>query len=412
MSRRLRFVIMLCLMFTAFNLNLGLDLAEANHPEIARPQLFNVSLFEADLVIVLQQLAADAGFNLVTTPEVRGRISLKLTRVNFEQVLKIISRSRGLVYQIEGGNIYVGVKGQSFEDKKIVGYFKINYAGPKQLTELLRRIIGKTEDINCDERTRTIIINSSKEVIAKATDIIGSLDRKLPQITIEVKVIEISTSAVRKLAIEWETDHASLKWGAASSGAEIILNMIASGYSWNFIFRNLATSGNARLVTSPSVATVDGKEASILIGDKVPVEMSNTSGSVITTSIQYVEVGVKLIFTPWMQNDKEMLIDLKTQVNSIGEKVGNAYIIGAREVNSSIQAQIDETVFLGGLITQKERDNISKVPGLSELPFLGKLFQNEEKTTEETEIILTITPRWNRSVNMDLPVTDGKASEE
>lgn len=408
MSRRLRFVIILCLMFTAFNFSLGLGLAEANHPEAARPQLFNVSFFEADLVIVLQQLAADSGFNLVTTPEVKGRISLKLTQVNFEQVLKIISRSRGLIYQIEGCNIYVGVKGQSFDDQKIVGYFKVNYADPKQLAELVRRIIGKTEEINCDERTRTIIINSSKEVIDKATDIIGSLDRKLPQITIEVKVIEISTSAVRKLAMEWETDHAGLKWGAASSGAEIILNMIASGYSWNFIFRNLATSGNARLVTSPSVSTVDGKEASILIGDKVPVEMSNTSGSVITTAIQYVEVGVRLIFTPWMQNDREMLIDLKTHVNSIGEKVGNAYIIGAREVNSSIQAQIDETVFLGGLISQKERDNISKVPGLSELPLLGKLFQNEEKTTEETEIILTITPKWNRSVNMNLPVTDEK----
>ena len=97
-----------------------------------------------------------------------------------------------------------------------------------------------------------------------------------------------------------------------------------------FIFKNLITNGNARLVTSPSVSTVDGKEASILIGDKVPIEVSNVSGGVVTTTVQYVEVGVKLIFTPLVQNDTELLIDLKTQVNSIGEKVGNAYIIIGR----------------------------------------------------------------------------------
>lgn len=407
MSKRLLMIINLCLILSAVFFS-KLGLAEVAQPEMAQPSLFNVSFFEADLVVVLQQLASDLGFNLITTPEVKGRVSLKLTEVSFEQVLKIIARSRGLIYQFEGRNIYVGVKGQSFDDQKIVGYFQINYAEPKQLAELVRKIIGKTEEINCDERTRTIIVNGSKDVIDKATGIIDSLDRKLPQITIEVKVIEISTSAVRELAMEWQTKHSSLNWGAASSGAELIIDMMAGGYNWNFIFRNLVTDGNARLVTSPSVSTVDGKEASILIGDKVPIEMSSTSGSVITSSVQYVEVGVKLIFTPKMQNENEILIDLKTQVNSIGEKSGNAYIIGAREVNSSIQAKIDETVFLGGLITQKERESISKVPGLGDLPLFGKLFQNKDKTTEETEIILTITPRWNRLIDLSTSATGTK----
>lgn len=376
--------------------------------EINQEALFNVSFFEADLVIVLQQLAADSGYNLITTPEVKGKISLKLTQVSFEQVLKIVCRSRGLIYQLEGRNIYVGVKGQSFNDQRIIGYFHINYAEPKQMAELIQKIIGTKEDVNCDERSRTIVINSSKEVMDKASGIIESLDCKLPQITIEVKVIEISTSAIRDLAMEWRTKHGSLSWGATSSGAEIIVDMMMGGYSWDFIFRNLITNGNARLVTSPSVSTVDGKEAFILIGDKVPVEISNTSGGVITTTVQYVEVGVKLVFTPRVQNDSELLIDLKTQVNSIGEKVGNAYIIGAREVNSTIQAEIDQTVFLGGLISQKERENISKVPGLGDIPLFGKLFQNKEKTSEDTEIILTITPRWNQAVDLNQSVTGEK----
>ncbi len=401
MFNRLKFSISLLILILTVIAFSNASFALNTEGETNQQPLFNVSFFEADLVIVLQQLASDAGYNLITTPEVRGKISIKLTQVSFEQVLKIVCRSRGLIYQLEGRNIYVGVKGQTFDDQRIIGYFHISYGEPKQMAELVQKIIGTKEDVNCDERTRTIIINSSKEIIDKASGIIESLDHKLPQITIEVKVIEISTSAVRKLATEWRTEHGSMSWGATSSGAEIIVDLITSGYTWNFIFKNLVSNGNARLVTSPSVSTVDGKEAFILIGDKVPVEISNTSGGVITTTVQYVEVGVKLVFTPMVQNESELLIDLKTQVNSIGEKVGNAYIIGAREVNSSIQAEIDQTVFLGGLITQKERENISKVPGLGDLPLLGKLFQNKEKTSEETEIILTITPRWNQAMDLN-----------
>jgi type II secretory pathway component HofQ len=104
--------------------------------------------------------------------------------------------------------------------------------------------------------------------------------------------------------------------------------------------------------------------------------------------------------------DNEIGIDLKTQVSSLGniEKIGdvNYYIIGNREVKSKVQAKIGETIFLGGLITQAERESFQKIPFLGDLPVLGKMFQNKEKSKDEKELIITITPRWNQPVKLDL----------
>ena len=358
--------------------------------------LNTVNFYKADLVAVLQQLAADCGYNVIITPEVKGTVTIQLTKVTFEQVLKFIVDSQGLTYQQKGRNIFIGYPGQLPGDKKTIGYFHLYYAEPAQVVEILKKLVGNVE-ILADDRTRTIIVNCSSELMEKISEIIKSLDIKLPQITIEVKVVEVSVSALRKLGMEWEVDDSSINWGITSSGAELILNMISHGHSWSAIFKALSSQGKARLVTSPSVSTLDGKEATILIGNKVPVETKDSSGN---TVVNYLEVGVKLSFTPRVQHGDEIAIDIKTQVNSLGEKVNNYYIIGAREVTSRIQAKNGETVFLGGLISQEERDSLMKVPVLGDLFLIGKLFQFNDRNKEQTELIISITPKWNDSVNL------------
>ncbi|HBE77776.1 MAG TPA: hypothetical protein DDW65_08320 [Firmicutes bacterium] len=378
-------------------------LAQSEGEPLKEGVLNNVNFYKADLVTVLQQVASEFGYNLVATPEVTGTISLKLTQVNFEDILNIICRSRGLIYQKEGHNFFVGVHGQSFTDQEVIGYFHIHYADPVQMVELIKKVVDY-KDIYCDDRTRTIIINSSKDVIDRTSSLIDSLDRKMAQITIEVKVIEVSTSALRRLANKWQVDQNSWNATATSSGAELIIDMIVGGHSWNLIFNDLVGNGNAHLLTSPSISTVDGKEASITIGDKIPIETTTTTGGdLAVTSVSYIDVGVKLNFTPRVQKDDELMIDLKTQINSLGEKGIKYYNITAREVDSLIQAKIGQTVFLGGLITQADREQLSKVPVLSSIPILGRLFQSSEKSKDETEIIVTITPRWNDAVNIMNP---------
>jgi type IV pilus assembly protein PilQ len=378
--------------------NLGIAFANDDGRQTNEAILANINFFNADLVAVLQQLASESGYNLIATPEVKGNISIKLSQVSFEQCLQIICRSRSLVYQREGQNYFIGVKGQSFFNQNIIGYFHISYADPNQLVELIKKVTTINQDISYDERTRTIIISGPKDAIDQVSGIIGSLDRKMPQITLEVKVIEISNTALKTLASELHVGQSGITWG--DSGVQLIVSMIGAGSSWNLIFNNLVTKGKARLVTSPSVTTIDGKEASILIGNRVPVVTTTTTNGVSTTNVNYIDAGVKLNFIPRVQNGDELIIDLKTEINSLGNKSGDYYIIGARQVDSSIQAKIGQTVFIGGLITQDERENLSKVPILGSIPLLGLLFQNKQNSNDKTELIVTITPRWSDTVSV------------
>ncbi|HOJ78179.1 MAG TPA: secretin N-terminal domain-containing protein [Bacillota bacterium] len=359
-------------------------------------RLISINFYKADLVAVLQQLALESGYNVIITPEVRGEITVCFQNCTFEEALQSIIKAHGLVSYQEGRNIFIGCPGQLPNDQKITGHFKLDYADPKQVVELMRRVF-KDAEVLADERIRTVIIYSTRKDLEQAAALIETLDRKMQQLNIEVKVIEVSVSALRRLGIEWQIDNHSMSWGLTSSGAELILQMISRGHSWSAIFKSLITNGEARLVTAPSVSTVEGKEASILIGDKIPVENRDKDGNI---TVEYIDVGVKLVLTPWMQQDNEISIDLKTEVNSVGEKNGNYFRIGARELRSKIQTKIGETIFLGGLITQEDRKNLMKVPVVGELPLFGNLFRYSQKTQEETELIITITPRWNNSINI------------
>jgi type IV pilus assembly protein PilQ len=353
-----------------------------------------ISFDKTDLLSALKQLALAAGYNLVASPDVHGDISITLTDVTYEQALKIIAQSRGYVCEQEGNCIYVGRPGQVLTDQNTVVFFPVYYADPKQVAELLKKILNTGEQIISDDRSRMILVKGSQALREQVETIIGTLDRKMPQITVEVKVIAVSTTALQKMGMELARDNSSLNWAETSSGVQIILNMISNGHTWNVIFKNLLSHGQARLITSPSVSTMNGQEASIIIADKIPIETSDEDGNI---NVNYIDVGIKLVFTPFVQRDDELVIDLNTQVGSLGDKMGSSYKIISKEVKSRIQAKIGETVFLGGLISHEEQNSHQRIPKLADIPLFGKIFQNKENYSMDNELIITFTPRWNNS---------------
>lgn len=373
--------------------------AEQPPGEPGTAMIAKISFYKADLMAVLQKIATECGYNVIIMPGVQGTVTLELSQITFQDALKLIIQTQGLAYQRDGRNFIIGKPGQLPSDTTTVANFHLKYADPKQTVELIKKVT-KVTDVIADERTRTVVVTGSNDAINQAAKLVEDIDRKLTQITLEVKVVEVSTSALRKLSTEFQIDNTKLDWGVTSSGAELIVGMISNGHGWNTIFQSLFSDGKARLVTSPSIATVDGKEASILIGDKIPIITKETSGDTTTEIVNYLDVGVRLNFTPWLQQQDEVAIDLKTQVNSLGEKNDQGYYkIQAREMNSRVQVKIGETLFLGGLISQTERDSLAKIPLLSDIPLLGQLFRRSEKIKDDTELIVTITPRLNNSVS-------------
>lgn len=398
-----RAILWLLIFTTVVGTVCSVGLAEESSLNPAQKRVERISFFKADLVAVLQQIAAECGYNVIISPEISGTVTLQMTNISYDQALKLIIQGQGLTYQQKGRDMIISKPGQLSTGEKMIGYFPLYYADPVKTAEAVQRLTG-VQEISADSRTRTIMISGSPAAIDQVREVIAYLDRKMPQITMEVKVVEVSSTALKELGTELAFDNSYFDWGMASSGAELVIQMIKNGHNWGVLFTNLATKGKARLISSPSVSAMDGQEASILIGEKVPFETKDKDDNITVT---FMDVGVKLIFTPRVQQGNEVFFDLKTQVNSLGEKTGNYYIIGAREVSSKIQARIGETVFLGGLITKEERETLSKVPGLGDLFLIGKLFQRKDKSKEDTELIITITPKWNESVILNPSGTQG-----
>jgi general secretion pathway protein D len=164
---------------------------------------------------------------------------------------------------------------------------------------------------------------------------------------------------------------------------------------------------DANILASPRIRARNKEKARILIGDRVPiitnsVTPTSTGTGVVTGSVQYQDVGLKLEFEPQVYNDHEVGIRIALEVSSIVKEIAGpsgslAYQIGTRNANTAVRLLDGETQILGGLISSGDRNTASKLPGLGQLPVLGKLFSNTGGTDNKTEIILSITPHILRA---------------
>ena len=159
----------------------------------------------------------------------------------------------------------------------------------------------------------------------------------------------------------------------------------------------------ANLLASPRIRTKNKEKARILIGDKVPVIINtvtpiSTGGSVVTGTVQYLDVGVKLEVEPTIHVEGEVSIKMFLDVSNIVKEIPGpqgslAYQIGTRSAETVLRMRDGETQILGGLMQDIDRRTAAKVPGLGQLPVLGRLFSSHASDELKTELILSITPR-------------------
>jgi general secretion pathway protein D len=177
----------------------------------------------------------------------------------------------------------------------------------------------------------------------------------------------------------------------------------------NFIYTFIKTNGDAQLLAQPRLRISEGKSGKLTIGDKIPIPVttfntgSTVGGNIVpVTSFQYTDVGIKIDIEPRVHHNKEVTLKLKIEVSNVGESVqiqggGSQPIIGTRSIESTIRLKDGETNFLAGLIRTDESGSKSGIPGLSEIPLIGRLFSREERRNQRTDLILTLTPHIVRS---------------
>lgn len=353
---------------------------------------------------VLSALSKLCGFNLVTDSSVQGTITLRLLDVTCEEALRYILEANNLAFRRLGKNLIVGSAEKLAPPPEVpetISYH-LSYGDVNAIRAAVAAAVPGVR-VAVDPRTNALLITGTSAQHEEVVKVLGSLDVRIPQVVIQVSVVEINTTAAKSLGLFNATSGAAAPGGVGfgnvvlDSANRRITFALTDATLLNFNLQALINEGKARIMTSPRVATLDGNKATILLGQRIPVFTSTTTGGVTTTTVTYQDVGVKLVTTPRVNTDELITLALTPEVSTLGAPVSSggqlAYIVNTRNADTTLIVADGKTIVLGGLIDRSERTTTLKVPLLGDIPILGELFKSTNTTTAETEVIFLITPQ-------------------
>jgi general secretion pathway protein D len=260
-----------------------------------------------------------------------------------------------------------------------------------------------------DERLSMIIMRDSPEVVRMAERIVAMQDLSDPEVMLEVEILEVKRSRLLELGIQWP-GQLSLS-PLQSSSAPLTLQALREISSATTQATVGSLTANARredqdvnLLANPRIRVRNRDRAKVMIGDRVPViTTTSTATGFVAESVNYVDVGLKLEVEPTIYLAEEVAIKVGLEVSSVTKEVLSkagtlSYQIGSRSAATVLRLKDGETQILAGLISDDSRSTASRVPGVGELPGLGRLFGSQKDDSQRSEILLSITPRIVRSI--------------
>ncbi|RYE01920.1 MAG: hypothetical protein EOP50_01145 [Sphingobacteriales bacterium] len=348
-----------------------------------------------------------------------ARITISVTDKPVEDVLRLIMATNQLDSRVLDGDtllIYPNTAQKSADYREmVVRSFYISNADINKTAALVKGI-AKAKDVFVDERVSLLIVRDSPEVIRLAERLIAAQDMPEPEVMLELEVLEVTANRLIEMGIRWPDSISASVRGAAGTAGSLTLPEFKQGgeqlVTLNFndpllSARLRSQKGDANLLANPRVRVRNKQMAKILIGEKVPVITTSTTANVGTAeSVSYLDVGLKLDIEPTVALDDDVTMKLNLEVSNILETITRAtgtqtYRLGTRNTSTILRVRDGETNVLAGLIQKEDRRSNSGVPGLNELPLLSRLFGSATDSDIRTEIILLITPRIVR--NLDLP---------
>ncbi len=376
---------------------------------------------------ILQILAQRSGLNIATGQAVQGRtISIRLRDTPFEEALNVVCRASGLGYERVGNSILVAEPAELATQTGLTSHvFELEYAEAVDVAKALEIF---TPSVEAQTKTNRVFMRAPQSAIEHAVATVSELDRKPTQVQLEARLIEVNTSALEEIGVDWEK---LTKWtgiftegdpGISSADAlpeELDYYQLggASGRfhrqveAYEVAVDLLLTNGQASLLSNTRVVTIDGESAEIFAGDTVPVVITSlqspgTGGVLQTVQLEKIDVGVRLRITPRVTGDGFITTLVEPEVSRIVAFVGpddDLPQTSTRRARTLVRVRDGETIYLGGLLSEEERSSVKKVPLLGSIPILGHLFQHRRTEKQQMDLIIEITPRIVGDEGADAP---------
>jgi general secretion pathway protein D len=295
----------------------------------------------------------------------------------------------------------------------VVKSFYIANADVRQTANMIRTLV-KTRDLFVDEKLNLLVIKDTPNAVRLAERLIAAQDLAEPEVMLQVEVLEVGSSRLLELGLKFPDSVAWSLQGAAGTpgvvtlpewlnrGSELVQLRFSNPL---FLFSLLQQDGSTSVLANPRIRVKNKEKARIHIGNRVPVITTTAAatGGFVSESVSYLDVGLKLEVEPLIYLDDEVGIRIGLEVSNIAREVRSAsstltYEIGTRNANTVLRLRDGETQVLAGLISDEDRRTAQRVPGVGDMPVLGRLFSQTRDNTIKTEIVLLITPRLVRTL--------------
>ena len=300
-------------------------------------------------------------------------------------------------------------------EEEVVRTFYLSNADLKETMDLLRVVLDARR-ISPVTGTNALTIKDTPERIAAAARVLAAIDKARPEVLIDVELLEVDRSRLTEFGLQVASPGSPGVDGSVTVAPTLTLQSLHNLTQADVLMANLPglyyrllkTDANTRTLAKPQLRTTEGVAARARFGEQVPIPITTFSpiatGGVPQqpiTTFEYRNIGVNIDITPRMHHDDEVTLALKVAVQSIsGSGFGGLPTFGNREINTVIRLRDGETNMFAGLIRDEERRVLKGVPGLSDIPIIGRLFAHSRTETNQTDIILTLTPHIIRVLDV------------
>jgi len=376
---------------------------------IAAKRKITLDFREAQLKQIFEVIGRVAGVNFVLDRDIKPeqKASIQMRDSNIDAALHALLLTNQLEQQpLDANTILIypntAAKVKLYQDLSVRA-FHLAQSDVKAVANSIRTLV-KPRELVVDDKQSLLIIRDTADGIRMAERLVELHDVADSEVLLEVEVLEVSRNRLRDLGVSWP-DKMVLAPLATNSGALTLANLQslnASGVGATVSPLTLNARNelqDARILANPRIRTLNREKARVLIGNRVPsITSAITATGVISESVSYLEVGLKLEVEPTIHVGNDVMIRMALEVSNIVNqqttKSGTTtYTIGTRGASTTLRLRDGENQMLAGLINDEERASGNRIPGLGDLPIAGRLFGSNSSEAVKSEIVLSITPR-------------------
>ncbi len=403
---------------------------------------------QADIQNVFRLIAEVSGFNLVIGENVKGKVTMRLLNVPWDQALDMLLKMNNLGKLRSGNIIWIdtlaNVTKQQDEEAKAKEarvkaedlLTKIIYVRNVQASEIstsLKQYLSPRGQLSVNQGGNAVVVQDTPSRLAAFKELVDLLDVEVPQIQIEARIVQADTSYSRGLGVQWGVKESRFEGNdfrlfgnvtgdfaaVAGTGATAIprtfminlpaavsglssvpavgvtLGKLGPGFGLDARLSAGEVLGLTKVIAAPKISTLDKREAKISQGESIPFQTTSLQG----TQTTFVDANLELLVTPQITSrdpnevGKQILMKIKATRNAVGARSNPAGpSIDKREANTQVLVRDGETAVIGGIFVDSQTNNVAGTPYLSRIPVLGWLFKNKSETVAKQELLIFLTP--------------------